>query len=232
MINRRNSETLYEQVIKFIENKILSGVYKKGELLPSEKELIDALGVSRITVRKALSVLSNAGLIKTSRGRGSTVLFDASSVGGNGTLADYAQDYIKGFRAATQIRLLLEPEIARQAALNATDEFVEQLRSCIHPGKDTASLQKEDFHRKIVEFMNNTELLKIYDELINIENNQAPAGVISPEKQNDISAALDQQHAKIFQAIEARDGEFAYFYMKEHTQFIQHTFEKHFKDLF
>lgn len=232
VINRKNSETLYEQVVKYIENKIMTGVYKRDELLPSEKELIDALGVSRITVRKALSILSNAGLIETSRGRGSVVLFDASALAGNGTLADYAQDYIRGFRSATQIRILLEPEIAREAALHATEGLIERLRLCLDSDKATTPFQKEDFHRTLVEFMDNSELLKMYDTLISIENNQAPVGVISPEKQDDISAQLDRQHAKILRAIEEHNGEFAYFYMKEHTQFISDTFEQHFKYLF
>lgn len=232
MVSRKNSETLYEQVVKEIENRIMSGVYRKGQLLPSEKELIDELGVSRITIRKALSILSGAGIIETSRGRGSVVLFDTEALSGSGTLADYAQGYIQGFRSVAQIRILLEPEVAREIALHATEEQVAELRECLSGVKTTTPFQKEEFHRKLVEFMDNPELLKIYDNLISVESSQAPAGVISPEKQNDIAAKLDRQHVKILKAIENHDGEFAYFYMKEHTRFIIETFERHFKYLF
>jgi GntR family transcriptional repressor for pyruvate dehydrogenase complex len=234
MAGRKNSETLYEQAVKYIENGIMTGLYKKGELLPSETELIRILGISRITVRKALGILARAGLIRTCRGRGSTVLFDITTLHGNKTLADYAKDYIRGFRSSTQIRLMLEPEIAREAAVRAVPEFIERLKSCLRASEGASSTydSEKDFHRTIVEFMDNPELLKIYDNLISIENSRAPAGIISPENQKDIAVQLDQQHHKILGAIEKHDGEFAYFYMKEHTQFIRDVFEKHFEYIF
>lgn len=40
---------LYEQVVEQIKNMIVQGIYKKGDLLPSEKELFEMTGVSRIT---------------------------------------------------------------------------------------------------------------------------------------------------------------------------------------
>ena len=56
---------LYTQVLEQVKSMIAQGVYKKGDLLPSEKELIEMMGVSRITVRKALQILSEAGVIET-----------------------------------------------------------------------------------------------------------------------------------------------------------------------
>ena len=62
---------LYEQVVEQIKNMIVQGIYKKGDLLPSEKELIEMTGVSRITVREALRLLNEAGVIETHKGKGS-----------------------------------------------------------------------------------------------------------------------------------------------------------------
>ena len=64
---------LYEQVVEQIKNMIVQGIYKKGDLLPSEKELIEMTGVSRITVREALRLLNEAGVIETHKGKGSFV---------------------------------------------------------------------------------------------------------------------------------------------------------------
>jgi len=64
---------LYTQVLEQVKSMIAQGVYKKGDLLPSEKELIEMMGVSRITVRKALQILSEAGIIETRKGKGSFV---------------------------------------------------------------------------------------------------------------------------------------------------------------
>ena len=230
-MRRRSGETLYEQVVKELESRIMTGVYRKGELLPSEKELIDEMGVSRITVRKALRILADAGMISTSQGLGSVVLFDIASLKGSSTLAEYAREYVQSFRSVAQIRTLLEPEIARMVALHATTEQIDQLRECL-ASEDTDSVQKETFHRKLVELLGNETLLQIYDDLIRVESSRAPEGIISPERQSDIAVRLDRQHEQILRAIERHDGEFAYFYMKEHTLFINEIFETHFRYLF
>ena len=71
---------LYTQVLEQVKSMIAQGVYQKGDLLPSEKELIEMMGVSRITVRKALQILSEAGVIETRKGKGSFVAVDASEL--------------------------------------------------------------------------------------------------------------------------------------------------------
>ena len=80
MTNTNPQMPLSEQVVKTIERQIMSGVYRKGDLLPSEKELTENLGVSRITVRKALSILSEMGIMETSKGRGSVVTFSIENL--------------------------------------------------------------------------------------------------------------------------------------------------------
>lgn len=45
---------LHEQVFEQIKNMVKEGIYKKGDFLPSENELVEMLGVSRVTVRQAL----------------------------------------------------------------------------------------------------------------------------------------------------------------------------------
>ena len=94
---------LYTQVLEQVKSMIAQGVYKKGDLLPSEKELIEMMGVSRITVRKALQILGEAGVIETRKGKGSFVAVDASE------LAPASMDlkkYCESFVQATQARLL------------------------------------------------------------------------------------------------------------------------------
>ena len=69
--------TLYEQVVEQIKEMIAQGIYQKGDMLPSEKELMQMTGVSRITVREALKTLAEVGIIETRKGKGSFVLVDA-----------------------------------------------------------------------------------------------------------------------------------------------------------
>ena len=54
MLKKVTGTTLYEQVMDQIREMIVTGVYQKGDMLPSEKELMQLTGVSRITVREAL----------------------------------------------------------------------------------------------------------------------------------------------------------------------------------
>ncbi|MCR4440738.1 MAG: GntR family transcriptional regulator [Peptococcaceae bacterium] len=70
---QNNSLPLYLQLKNIISGQIKDGVLKPGEKLPSERELCERYGVSRITVRQALNELSNEGLIDRSHGKGTFV---------------------------------------------------------------------------------------------------------------------------------------------------------------
>lgn len=61
---------LYRQVSQRIFRKIQQGVYKYGDKIPSEKELAAYYGVNRMTVRRAVSLLSEQGLLKSMQGKG------------------------------------------------------------------------------------------------------------------------------------------------------------------
>jgi len=64
---------LYSRMATIIQYKITSGQYEPGERLPTEEELAQNFGVSKITVRNALSILEAGGLIVRSRGKGTFV---------------------------------------------------------------------------------------------------------------------------------------------------------------
>lgn len=67
---------LYRAIYNDLIQKINTGFYKKGDKLPSEKELADEYNVSRITSKKALEMLADEGLIIRVPGRGSFVKDD------------------------------------------------------------------------------------------------------------------------------------------------------------
>jgi GntR family transcriptional regulator len=64
---------LYHQVASLLRRGIEAGEWGEGEALPSEHELAEAFGVSRITTKRALDELKAAGLVRRQRGRGSFV---------------------------------------------------------------------------------------------------------------------------------------------------------------
>ena len=65
---------LYGKIIAQLLENLASGKLKAGERLPTEQELADTYGVSRITSKRALDMLTRAGVIQRSRGRGSFVV--------------------------------------------------------------------------------------------------------------------------------------------------------------
>src|SRR5436190_1414544 len=58
-----------EQVVRRIGEAIGAGLLAPGERLPGQVELADTLGVARMTLRQALAVLEDAGLLEMRRGR-------------------------------------------------------------------------------------------------------------------------------------------------------------------
>ncbi|GEN25775.1 GntR family transcriptional regulator [Halomonas cupida] len=64
---------LYLQLARQLELEIRSGEWRAGEALPSERNLAEALSVSRITARNALDQLAESGLIRRDRGSGTFI---------------------------------------------------------------------------------------------------------------------------------------------------------------
>jgi DNA-binding FadR family transcriptional regulator len=65
--DRLNTSPAWQVVAESLRRKIALGLYQPGDLLPSERQLAEGMGVSRITVREALRVLQGEQLIETRR---------------------------------------------------------------------------------------------------------------------------------------------------------------------
>lgn len=77
MLNReKGSIPLYTQLEMILRKKIEQGEYCKGDLLPTEKELMETYQVSRVTVRQAMARLVQTGYVRIRRGIGTDVVYD------------------------------------------------------------------------------------------------------------------------------------------------------------
>jgi GntR family transcriptional regulator len=72
-IDRSLPTPLYHQLERILRHDIEAGVYRAGDLLPSESEICERYDVSRSVVRQTLANLAHAGVVHTERGRGSFV---------------------------------------------------------------------------------------------------------------------------------------------------------------
>jgi GntR family transcriptional regulator len=70
----RNGDPLYLQVERRIEDLLLRGLYKAGDRIPPEAELVTSLGVSRVTVRAGVARLVERGVLERRQGSGTFLL--------------------------------------------------------------------------------------------------------------------------------------------------------------
>lgn len=73
--------TLYAQLASVLRSRVLSGEWKSGETIPSIDELCANYGLGRITVRQALQLLSDEGLVSSQRGRRTFVTYSPEQLG-------------------------------------------------------------------------------------------------------------------------------------------------------
>lgn len=73
MIDTHSSRPLYEQIKDYIVSDIQSGHYQPGARIPSERTLSEQLGVSRLTVNRALKELVQAGILHVQIGKGTFI---------------------------------------------------------------------------------------------------------------------------------------------------------------
>lgn len=72
-IDKKSPIPVYYQLKTIISKMIADGEYAEGSMIPSERELGDTLGISRMTVRQALNSLVNDGILYREKGRGTFV---------------------------------------------------------------------------------------------------------------------------------------------------------------
>ncbi|MEL7042160.1 MAG: GntR family transcriptional regulator [Pseudomonadota bacterium] len=70
---------LYQQIYDLLRARIMDGTMQLNDRLPAEQDLTQALGVSRITVKRAMNELAVAGLVRRQRGIGTVVIYDVAA---------------------------------------------------------------------------------------------------------------------------------------------------------
>lgn len=73
LLDKHSSTPIYVQIEEYLKKRILTGEFAIGMAIPSERELTDMLGVSRMTVRQSITNLVSEGRLYRERGRGTYV---------------------------------------------------------------------------------------------------------------------------------------------------------------
>jgi DNA-binding FadR family transcriptional regulator len=155
---------LYQAVADQIARSIQAEEYRSGDRLPTERELVRQLGVSRPVIREAMIALEIAGLVEVRSGSGVYVL-DRPSPAQLSSAASVSSEI--GPFDIFAARLAVEGEIAAAAAENATTEdiadmadAIEQMRLAAQSGRSTKPANQR-FHMALAIAAKNPMLLKI-----------------------------------------------------------------------
>lgn len=122
-------KTRYAQVAHVLADKIASGTYPVGSVLPTEVELAEQLGVSRATVRIALSELQQLGLISRRRNAGTRV----EAMRPVSDTTSFFQLSLRGIEDLLQYSENMTRDVQEITDVVADDELAEILRC--RPGK-------------------------------------------------------------------------------------------------
>lgn len=120
MLDKSLRKPLYQQVVDYIMERIDSGEYQPGQLIPSESMFCEELGVSRVTVRNAIQKLVDDGTILRYHGKGSFV---------NDRLNKSTSTNFRGFTAmCKEHNIVVYSHVLRLETIAATPELVRELQ--------------------------------------------------------------------------------------------------------
>jgi DNA-binding FadR family transcriptional regulator len=138
-----------KQVTEQLKQAILLGQFQAGDKIPPERELAEQFQVSRVAVRESLRVLENAGFLTTRPGvAGGTFVTDLTFEHLSSAFIDLFLAEKISIPELVHVRVLVEPEIARLAALHIGAESAELLREALEAEETPSASLVEDLNRK------------------------------------------------------------------------------------
>lgn len=218
-LRRPRKVTIVESIVEQIVQQIQDGVLKPGDRLPSERQLIDMLGVSRSSVREALQGLAAMGLVESRPGQGSFV----ASVRGRSLLAVNGPSLSDRLQRQMHLHLIearrtIEGPIAILAAERASAEDIARMRQAFEqyrrdPFGRIAGARLPNphtrFHLLLTEMTGNPFFVPVVENLLET----VPSSLREREVANldadelaSISADEIAMHETILAAIERRDS--------------------------
>ncbi len=211
-----------QDIIEQVRDLFTSGRLKPGDRLPSERELSQALSVSRSSVREAVRAMESLGLIEARAGEGTFVASLSGNRGSDPLVASLHQDWSTQHKLF-EVRRVIEPDLAALAARRATVDQIERLRAILNDQEadiargGTGMKQDTLFHYLLAEATGNEVLVRIMDSLMDLLLKTREESL-----QHDKRPARSlKQHRAMLRAIEARNPRAAERLMYQHIAEIE-----------
>ena len=200
-----------------LQNAILADTYAYGERLPPERKLAKQFGASRSTIREALRRLEGMKLVYRRIGSGTFVSYRPTPDGQ--TIAQRTSPI-----ELIEVRLGIEPHMARLAAVHGTAEDLEKMEmvlkqlESITEDQDAFSAADEQFHLRLAECTRNPMMIWVYEYINDVRSQDAWHGmkrkILTPRR----IKKYNEQHRQIFESLRTRDGDGASKLIRRHIE--------------
>jgi DNA-binding FadR family transcriptional regulator len=215
------SQTAFEETLERLGTGIKLGLLEPGAQLPAERELCARLGVSRSTLRQALTALVQSGHLHAVRGRGG-----GTFVSDRPPPADPpSRELLEHWRDACDVRRSVELGVAAIAAERATpgalaalDELIAQMDAAID---DFGAYRQADvrFHIGLAEATGSVRLVSTMTDAQS-EMTDLIAYIAHPA---EVLGHSNDQHARLLAAVRRHDTGAAMKLMDEHLLGTEHV---------
>lgn len=217
----------YQIVVDQIKENFLSGEFKPGDKLPTERELASLFNVSRTSVREALRKLEIKGFIEIKQGSGIFIKALDFHIPNEEFTSPIRNAEKKLIYEMLELRRVLEVECAYLATQRATSEDLEQIRQSLemmaHAKNDSALGLEADlrFHFNIVRASNNSIFLQLMENLS--EHMKDTIRVTRKYRLADPDRIQDtiDEHKEIYLAIATGEADRAKQLMEKHISQIR-----------
>jgi GntR family transcriptional regulator, transcriptional repressor for pyruvate dehydrogenase complex len=211
-----------QSVVNRILDLVRTGMLRSGDRLPSERELIDILNISRPSLREAIRALSTLGVVETRHGGGAYVT-DLKARTLLAPLDFFISLSQSNLADVFESRRIIEIEIVRKAAINATATEIEALNGMLVAHEkvltDPVGFRILDarFHAQLSEIAGNSVLERMAYGLYNM-------GLDIRRRATENVALIRRslgEHTAIVRAIEQKDSAAAAAAMAAHLDHIE-----------
>lgn len=220
-------QSVSEQIVEDLLNSILRGEFKLGQKLPSETNLAETYGVSRPTIRNALSVLETEHIVRSKKGcQGGWYINNRDT----NQVANYLGRYMAlsinsntlSSAHLAEIRAIVEVKGCGLAAIRRTPEDLQAIAAAVpvnYQDLNDYEYHSQDikFHRRVAEATHNP-LLVITIQATTMAQELFAMTSPAPER---IRRELNQNLLTIYQAIVEQDSRQAEKAMLEHLEYYK-----------
>lgn len=220
------TKKIYEEIVDQIKDMISAGTFKPGDRLPSERDMSALLGVSRASVREAVTALQAMGILEVKPGEGTFVAYTQN----NDTIEPLAMVLAMENNPLPQlmeVRRILEGEAAALAAVRATEGNLHHMVGVMRDMKETVERREQgvqfdlQFHFAIAEATHNRVLERIIKTLDNMMHETFLANRQDMYSMPGKAMRILYEHQLILDAIMQREPEKAREGMLNHLNHVE-----------